>query len=84
MKAVRDIYDKSKGGKTALATVIWLAMQTVNGLYPNTIPDNVQIAVYNVAEILAVIGLTDKVYRNRQKIIDYIKNKFTPKIKKNG
>lgn len=84
MKAVRDLYDKSKGGKTTIATVIWLAMQAVNGLYPDTIPDNVQIAVYNIAEILAVIGLTDKVYRNRQKIIDYIKNKFTPKIEKNG
>lgn len=84
MKIVKDIYDKSKGGKTTTATVIWFLMQAINGLYPDTIPDNVQIAVYNIAEILALIGLTDKLYRNRQKIIDYIKNKFTPKIEKNG
>ena len=79
-----SIQKKIEGTKTTTATVVWLAMQTVNGLYPDTIPDNVQMAVYNIAEILAVIGLTDKLYRNRQKIIDYIKNKFTPKIEKNG
>lgn len=76
MTTPKVIYDKTKGQKTTAATVIWLLMQVVNSIKPDAIPAEVQITIYNIAEILAAIGLLDKAWRNREKIIHFLTRKI--------
>jgi len=74
---LNDIYSKTSGGKTITATVIWLTMRIANGIKPDLIPMETQLIVYDVAELLALLGITDKIYKNRKQIVSYIKNLFT-------
>jgi len=63
-----SIQKKIEGTKTTTATVVWLLMRIVDTVRPGTIPDPVADVIYLSAEILATIGITDKIWRNRHKL----------------
>jgi hypothetical protein len=87
MTQLKKIYDKTAGGKTVAATALWLAMRIANGIKPDLIPAETQLIIYDAAELLALLGITDKIYRNRGEIyrrvvadpVKYIKNLLTKK-----
>ena len=63
-----SIQKKIEGTKTTTATVVWLLMRIVDTIRPGTIPVPVADVIYLSAEILATIGITDKLWRNRHKL----------------
>ena len=81
------MYEKTAGGKTVAATILWLTMRIANGIKPDLIPSETQLIIYDAAELLALLGITDKIYRNRNQIykwaiadpVQKIKNLLTKK-----
>ena len=71
---IQKSWNKTSGFKTTTATLIWLTMRIINSVKPEAIPLDIQVLVIDIAEVLAAIGVTDKLWRNRQKIINSIKN----------
>lgn len=70
VKKTDAVLTKSEGLKTAGAVVVYLAMQLVNSIWPEAIPDKSQEIIINVVEIAMTIGLLDKVrqwYNKKQK-----------------
>jgi UDP-N-acetylglucosamine enolpyruvyl transferase len=62
----------------ALMLVLFQCFQLA---FPNTMNDQWQDFTYNAITVLGATGIIDKLYRNRIKYINFIKNIFTKKEK---
>ena len=75
MKAkIKSAIRTTNGYKTKSAALLYLLLAAFGDKIP-FIAENKEIAV-NIVDILIASGLVHDVWRNRQKIIDYIKNIF--------
>jgi hypothetical protein len=83
---VEKVYESTKGKKTVIATAAWLTMRIINSIEPDLIPVNYQLVIYDVIELLAVLGITDKLWRNRKEFAEWVvknKKEFTAWVKNN-
>lgn len=83
-QAIKTVWDKSKGYKTASGGVLLLLFQLFKLVWPQAMSAEWQDWTYNAIGIIVSTGLLDKAWRNRKKIIELIKKLFTKKIEENG
>lgn len=74
---IKSAIEKTNGYKTKSAALIYLLFTAFGDKVP-FIAENKEIAV-NIIDILIASGLLHDLWRNRKKIIDFVKNIFNKK-----
>ncbi|MCK9592701.1 MAG: hypothetical protein M0Q91_11920 [Methanoregula sp.] len=74
--SITQAWDKTKGYKTASGGVLLLLFQFIKLVSNREIPDEWQELVYNGIGLIAATGVFDKLWRNRRKMIEWVKDLF--------
>lgn len=62
-KPVTKTWDATSGYKTVTATVIWLIIRAIDLKFPNALSPPTEALILDVASLLGVLGVGDKLYR---------------------
>ena len=79
-----EVKQVTDGYKTATGGALLLLFDGFLLLFPNALDDSIELFISRFISWLIYVGITDKVWRNREFILKYIKNLFTKKQKQNG
>jgi len=82
--SARQVWDKTKGYKTASGGVLLLLFQLFKLVWPHAMGPEWQDWTYNAIGIVVSTGLLDKAWRNRKEIIELIKKLIPKKKNENG
>jgi hypothetical protein len=84
MNQVKKTWGETRNKKTTAAMAAWLLLRIVNQISPNAIEPEVQLIIYDGIELLGAIGIGDKLWRNRVKIWNGIKDIFRKRKEEAG
>lgn len=62
-KPVTKTWDATSGYKTVTATVIWLIIRAIDLKFPNALDPPTEALILDVASLLGILGVGDKLYR---------------------
>lgn len=78
-KTIQDFKKASDGKKTYVVGAIALIFDVLNDIFPDMLSSDREATIQKVLFYLVYYGVIDKVWRNRQEIIDFIINIFKRK-----
>ena len=79
--AVKTIWDKTAGYKTASGGILLLLYQLFKLVYPDALQKEWDEWIYNAIGFITATGVIDKAWRYRKEIKEFIKRLFTKKQK---
>jgi len=79
MKVVQNIYDKTQGYKTKSGAILLALYTLIESIAPELLTGQTEHIVRSSIDFMIITGGADWVWRNRIKIINWIKHLFTPK-----
>jgi hypothetical protein len=79
--SINKLYDKTAGYKTRTGAVLLALYTLIESVAPSLLTGQAESIVRSGIDLLIITGGADWVWRNRNKIIDFLKNILTKKEK---
>lgn len=79
-----EVKQATDGYKTATGGALLLLFDGFLLLFPNVLDEGIELFISRFISWLIYVGITDKLWRNKEYIIKYIKNLFIKKQNQNG